>query len=192
MKAFNRAELRTLLRISTPLAAAYLAEIAMAVTDMVIVGRLGSVELAAVGLAASVFFELLLVAVGVVSIVGVLAAEAFGAGNEAGVSHATRQGLWVALVLSIPGTLIGWYLAPMLALTGQDMRVVTFAEQYLHAATWSFLPYLCFMVLRNFVSALLRTSSVMVIAVAAIGVNLFFAYGLVFGRLGLPKLGVAG
>jgi MATE family multidrug resistance protein len=192
LKAFNRAELRALLRISTPLAAAYLAEIAMAFTDMVIVGRLGSVEFAAVGLAASVFFELLLVAVGVVSIVGVLAAEAFGAGNEAGVSRATRQGLWVALVLSIPGTLIGWYLAPILALTGQDMRVVTFADKYLHAVAWSFLPYLCFMVLRNFVSALSRTNSVMVIAVAAIGVNLFFTYGLVFGRLGLPKLGVAG
>ena len=121
-----------------------------------------------------------------------LAAEAFGASNDAGVSRATRQGLWVALALSVPGTLIGWYLAPILALTGQDMRVITFADQYLHAAAWSFLPYLCFMVLRNFVSALSRTSSVMVIAVAAIGVNLFFTYGLVFGRLGLPKLGVAG
>ena len=164
----------------------------MAFTDMVIVGRLGSVELAAVGLATSVFFELLLVAVGVVSIVGVLAAEAFGANDEAGVSRVIRQGLWVALILSIPGTLIGWHLASILALTGQDMRVITFADYYLRAAAWSFLPYLCFMVLRNFVSALSRTSSVMVIAVAAIGVNLFFTYGLVFGRLGLPKLGVAG
>jgi MATE family multidrug resistance protein len=192
LNTFDHAELRTLLRISTPLAAAYLAEIAMAFTDMVIVGRLGSIELAAVGLAASVFFELLLVAVGVVSIVAVLAAEAFGAGNETGVSRATRQGLWVALVLSIPGTLIGWYLAPILALTGQDTRVIALADQYLHAVAWSFLPYLCFMVLRNFVSALSRTGSVMVIAVVAIGVNLFFTYGLVFGRLGLPKLGVAG
>jgi MATE family multidrug resistance protein len=65
-------ELRAILRISGPLAAAYLAEIAMGITDMLFVGRLGGVELAAVGLASGVLFEILIVAVGVVSIVTVL------------------------------------------------------------------------------------------------------------------------
>jgi MATE family multidrug resistance protein len=58
------AEWRAILRISGPLAAAYLAEIAMGITDMLFVGRLGSVELAAVGLASGVLFEILIVAVG--------------------------------------------------------------------------------------------------------------------------------
>ena len=69
-------------RISGPLAAAYLAEIAMGITDMLLVGRLGSVQLAAVGLASSVLFEILIVGVGVVAIVAVLAAEALGAGSS--------------------------------------------------------------------------------------------------------------
>ena len=81
-------ELRAIVRISGPLAAAYLAEIAMGITDMLFVGRLGSVELAAVGLASSVLFELLIVAVSVVSIVAVLAAEARGAGSSKGVRRA--------------------------------------------------------------------------------------------------------
>ncbi len=185
-------ELRAILRISGPLAAAYLAEIAMGITDMLFVGRLGSVELAAVGLASSVLFEILIVAVGVVSIVAVLAAEARGADSSEGVRRAVRQGFLVALILGIPGTIIGWSLAPVLAMTGQDPRVVAFADQYLHAATWAIIPYLLFVVLRSFVAALSRAGSVMVITVTAIGVNALLTYGLVFGKLGMPALGVAG
>ena len=149
-------------------------------------------ELAAVGLASSVLFEILIVAIGVVSIVAVLAAEARGAGNSEGVRRAVRQGFLVALVLGIPGTIIGWNLAPVLAMTGQDPRVIVYADQYLHAATWSIIPYLLFVVLRSFVAALSRAGSVMFVTVTAIGVNVLLTYGLVFGKLGMPVLGVAG
>ncbi|MCK5363180.1 MAG: hypothetical protein KAR22_09440, partial [Gammaproteobacteria bacterium] len=152
-------ELRAIVRISGPLAAAYLAEIAMGITDMLFVGRLGSVELAAVGLASSVLFELLIVAVSVVSIVAVLAAEARGAGSSEGVRRAVRQGFLVALVLGVPGTIVGWNLAPLLAMTGQDPRVIVFAGAYLHAAAWAIIPYLLFVVLRSFVAALSRAGS---------------------------------
>ena len=192
MKTDSLLELRAILRISGPLAAAYLAEIAMGITDMLFVGRLGSVELAAVGLASSVLFEILIVAASVVSIVAVLAAEARGAGSSEGVRRAVRQGFLVALVLGIPGTIIGWNLAPVLAMTGQDPRVIALTEQYLHAAAWVIVPYLLFVALRSFVAALARAGSVMVITVAAIGVNALLTYGLVFGQLGMPALGVAG
>jgi MATE family multidrug resistance protein len=103
-----------------------------------------------------------------------------------------RQGFLVALVLGIPGTIIGWNLAPVLAMTGQDPRVIAFTDQYLHAAAWAIVPYLLFVVLRSFVAALARAGSVMVVTVAAIGVNALLTYGLVFGQLGMPALGVAG
>jgi len=185
-------ELLAILRISGPLAAAYLAEIAMGITDMLFVGRLGGVELAAVGLASGVLFEILIVAVGVVSMVAVLAAEARGANSSEGVRRAVRQGFLVALVLGIPGTVIGWNLGPALAMTGQDPQVAVYADRYLQAAAWSIIPYLLFVVLRSFVAALSRAGSIMVITVIAIGVNALLTYGLVFGKLAMPALGVAG
>ncbi len=185
-------ELPAILRISGPLAAAYLAEIAMGITDMLFVGRLGSVELAGVGLASSVMFEILIVGVGLLSIVAVLAAEARGANDPEGVRHAVRQGFLVALVIGVPGTVVAFYLAPLLAMTGQEPRVIDFAERYLHAAAWSIIPYLLFVVLRSFVCALSRAGSVMVVTVTAIAVNAVFTFGLVFGKLGMPALGVAG
>lgn len=191
-KVQRLAESLAVLRISAPLAAAYLAEIAMGITDMLFVGRLGSVELAGVGLASSVLFEILIVAVSVVSIVAVLVAQARGAGSAEGVRNAVRQGFLVALLLGIPGTIIGFNLAPVLAMTGQEPRVVEIAERYLHAAAWFIVPYLLFVVQRSFCAALSRAAPVMVVTVAAIGVNALFTYGLVFGELGMPVLGVAG
>ncbi len=185
-------ELAAIVRISGPLAAAYLAEIAMGITDMVIVGRVGSVELAGVGLASSVLFEILIVSVGVVSIVAVLAAEARGAGSTEGVRHAVRQGFLVALLLGIPGAIGGWHLAPLLAMTGQEPDVIVFADRYLRAAAWSIIPYLLFVVLRSFLAAIARAGAVMVVTVAAIGVNALLTYGLVFGEWGMPAMGVAG
>ncbi|HLB79182.1 MAG TPA: MATE family efflux transporter [Dongiaceae bacterium] len=185
-------ELRALLRITAPLAAAYLAEMAMSFTDMAIVGRLGSVELAAVGLAANLLVSVLFICMGVVSIVGVLVAQAHGAGDDAAAGRGLRQGLWVATALSVPQMALGWYMAPLLRLTGQEEAVVLLAEQYLRGLIWCILPYMWFTVLRNFVSALARPGAIMVITVAAVGLNLAACYTLVFGKFGFPALGVAG
>ncbi len=187
-----RQEVWSLLVIAAPLAAAYLAEIAMMITDMAIVGRLGSVQLAAVGLAGDLMIEVMLFCMAIVSIVGVLVAQAIGAGDEASGAHHLRQGLWLAAALSIPGMLLSWNLTPLLALTDQDPAVLAFGEAYLHAVVWCFLPSLWFVVLRGFVAALSRPQSVMVITVVAVALNAVLTYGLVFGALGLPNLGVAG
>jgi MATE family multidrug resistance protein len=150
------------------------------------------VELAAVGLAGDVFFEFMLICMGVVSIVSVLVAQAQGAGDSEAASRAVRQGFWVATLLSVPGVVFGWYLATLFGMLGQDERVVALAREYLHAVVWAFLPGIWFVVLRNFVTALSRAGSVMVITIAAVGLNLALNYALVFGKFGLPALGVAG
>jgi MATE family multidrug resistance protein len=178
--------------IAAPLAAGYLAEVAMNLTDTVIVGRLGSVELGAVGLASNMLFGLLVPCMSIVSIVGVLAAQAHGAGDQSAIAHAVRQGFWVATLLSIPATAFGLNMGPVLRWLGQEEPVVVLAERYLAGLTWCFLPYMWFTVLRNFVAALARVMVVMVITVTAIGLNLVVVYGLVFGAFGLPALGVTG
>ncbi len=187
-----RAELRALVVIAAPLAAGFLAEMAMSVTDTIIVGRLGSIPLAGVGLAANLLFSALMVCMSVVSIVGVLAAEAHGSGQRGAISHAVRQGFWVATLLSVPAMVLGWNLAPILRWLGQEEPVIAVADAYLRGVVWCFLPYMWFTVLRNFVSALARPASIMVITIASIGLNFLAVYALVFGSFGLPTLGVMG
>lgn len=187
-----RTELQRLLAVSAPLAAGYLAEMAMTFTNMVVVGRLGSLELAAVGLGANLLLAVTLVAMAALSVTGVLAAQAHGADDEAGVARATHQGFFLASVASVPVTVAGFFPAPMLRLLGQDEAVVAVAQDYLRAAVWSFLPYLYFTVLRNFAAALARAASVMAVTVVAVGLNLVLNWVLVYGGLGVPALGVVG
>jgi MATE family multidrug resistance protein len=188
-----RLEARALCAITAPIAAGFLAEMAMNFSDTLIIGRVvGGVALGAVSLAAHVLFSLLVACMGVVSIVGAFAAQSHGACDPVAVAKTIRQGFWVATILSIPATALGWYGAPILRWLGQDGQVVAIADDYLKGLVWCFLPYMWFTVLRNFVTALHRTVSVMVISVAAIGINFAIVYGLVVGALGLPSLGVRG
>lgn len=187
-----RAEALLLARIALPLAAAYLAEVAMFITTKVVVGRLGYEELAAVGLAGEIAMEMLLICMGFLSIVGVFVAQSEGAGSKHDAGHAARQGLILALVLAAPATLAVWHLDWALRWAGQDPRVVELARPYLQAACWFVLPALLFAVLRSFVAALTRTAPVMIITVSAVGVNYVLTTGLVEGAFGLPELGVAG
>jgi multidrug resistance protein, MATE family len=188
-----RRESRTLCVITAPIAAGFLAEMAMNFSDTLIIGRaVGGVALGAVSLAAHMLFSVLVACMGVISIVGAFAAQRHGARDPAAVSTTVRQGFWVATILSVPGTALGWYIAPILRWLGQDDEVVAIADDYLKGMVWCFLPYMWFTVLRNFVTALHVTVSVMVISVAAIGVNFAIVYSLVVGAFGLPSLGVRG
>ena len=57
---------------------------------------------------------------------------------------------------------------------------------------WAILPFLCFLVLRSFLSALERPLWTLVVSAGSVPVNAVLAYGLIFGRFGLPELGLAG
>ena len=185
-------EVRTLFGISVPLVAAYLAEMGMMITDMIIVGRLGSDELAAVGLTADWFYVLLLIGMGTVSMVGVLAAQSLGAGDRQGVIDAVEQGLIAATIMSVPVMLAVWYLGPALLLAKQDARIVSLITDYSHPLTLGVLPVLWFTVLRNYVTALARASVIMLITGGALLLNLALNYTLVYGKFGFPALGVVG
>ena len=185
-------ETRTIVAISFPLMMAYIAEMGMVITDMIIVGRLGSNELAAVGLAGDWFYVLLLIGMGVVSIVGVFAAQSFGERDRQGVTDAVEQGMIAATIASVPVILAMWYLGPALGAARQDPEVVRLITGYSRVLTWAVLPALWFVVLRNYVTAMVKSSAVMSITLAALVLNLGLNYTLVFGKLGFPALGVIG
>jgi MATE family multidrug resistance protein len=185
-------EVRALAVIALPLAGAYLAEVAMVIITKIIAGKLGHLELAAVGLAGDLVFEVMMVLAGLLSVVGVLAAEAEGAGDPQATALAARQGILVATALGLPGTLAIWYMGGLLPLLGQDAEVVALASLALKALAPALLPVLWFTVLRNFVAAVGHTRSVLVITLLAVGLDALLSYGLVLGRFGLPAWGVVG
>ena len=188
----TRDEIRLQGKLVGPLLATYLAELFLYYIDHAIVGRLGADELGAVGLSGMVFVEIIVIGLAILSIVGVLAGNAFGAGNSEEVSRVVRVGLVIAVVFSIPGMIVAWFLMDLLALTGQPDVVIALGEEYVRAAIWTVPAAFGFAVLRNFVTSLSRPGVVTVVIVVALPLNFVLDWVLVFGAFGMPGYGVAG
>ena len=81
--------------LSVPLVGAQLAQLGINVTDVFIIGRLGTAELAAMVLASQYFFTLFIFGSGFSTAVVPLAAHAFAQGDRMMVRRSVRMGLWV-------------------------------------------------------------------------------------------------
>lgn len=187
-----RTEVKELLLLAGPVVAAQLGQISNGFVDTVMVGRLGSAELAGVALGNSTFFFFLLVSLGMVMAVGPMVSQAYGAGEHEPIGRSVRQGLWLGVALTIPAFVLLWNAAPVWRLMGQDEATVRIAQQYLRAIVWGFLPFLWFIALRSFVEAVSRPWPVTYIVFAGVGLNVGANYVLMYGKLGFPALGLVG
>lgn len=188
------AELRATLALGWPLVLTNLAQIALTTTDVIVLGRLGAEALAAGTLGSNLYFAILIFAIGLTNATAPMMARAFGARRRVvrDVRRTFRQGLWTAVLIALPSWLLLWHTEAILRLLGQDARLAADAQTFMRGLQWGFLPFLGFIVLRSFVSALERPLWALVITAAAIAFNAAANVVLVFGHLGLPALGIAG
>lgn len=191
-KSELRLEVQASLQLAVPLVIAQLLEAGIPLLDGVMMGLLGSQALAAGALGAVTFSTLVTVCRSMLSAVGMIAANAFGEGNIDQVSRATSQGLWLAAVLSLPMMFIIWHFDSILLLTGQEESNVLLAKTYLHAIVWGFPAAIGFSIFKEVGSALNRPQFLTVITVAGLVLNAAANYVLMFGKFGLPALGLAG
>lgn len=187
-----RAELRALLALGVPLALTQLGQILIHGTEVMLLGRLGAAPLASVTLAWTLFFACFIFAMGVVQATAPLIAIAIGARQPQQVRRTVRQGLWVALLVTLPCCMLLWHGRHLLGLLGQDELLLADAETYLRAAMFGLPAAAGFIVLRNFVSAHDRTAPVIAVTYTAVLLNLPISAGLIFGLWGLPRLEVLG
>ncbi|MBE9007023.1 MATE family efflux transporter [Fortiea sp. LEGE XX443] len=185
-------EVKQCLLLAVPLAAAQLAQSATGFVDTVMMGWLGSQTIASGGLGAAIFIFFLLITTGIIVAVSPLVAEAYGAGKPERVGKIVQQGLGISLLLGIPITLLLWHGGALLLLLGQNATTALLAQTYLRAIAWGFIPGLGFAVLKSFLSALSQPQLVMVTVVLGTLLNITANYVLMFGKLGLPALGLAG
>jgi MATE family multidrug resistance protein len=185
-------EVQATLQLAVPLVIAQILEAGIPLLDGVMMGLLGNQTLAAGALAAITFSTLASVCRSTLSAVGAIAANAFGAGKIDQVSRATGQGIWLAAAMSLPVMFIIWHFDSILLLTGQEQSNVLLAKTYLHAIVWGFPAALGFCILKEVGSAINRPQFLTVITVAGLLLNAAANYVLMFGKFGLPALGLAG
>ena len=187
-----RAELAQTIRLAVPMALTQLGQIVMMTTDLVLIGRLGDEALAAAALAHTVLFAAFTLGMGLVSAVSPLASQAYGARQPRMVRRALRVGLWAAVILGVPMTLVQFWGEDILVALGQQPQSAAMAGRYLTGMAWAIIPAWAFIALRNFMGAVNRPEPALWITLAAIPANAALAYALIYGAFGLPGLDLMG
>ena len=157
-------------------------------------GWLGPEALAAGALATNLNFAFLIFGIGLVTATAPLMAIELGRKRHSvrDVRRSVRQGIWAAVAVSLPIWAVLWNGEWIMLRLGQEPALATEAAHYLRTLQWGILPFLAFVVLRNFVSALERPMAAMWVGGAAIPVNAAIVYWLMFGGLGVTPMGLQG
>lgn len=189
-----REELRATLALAWPLILSNLTMALIQATDVVLMGWLGPHPLAASALGLNLTFVFILLGIGVVAASSPMMATALGRRASAvrEVRRSFRQACWVAVCISLASWAVLWNAETVILMLGQEPALAHDAELFLHGYMWSILPFLLFQAMRNFLSALERPTWIFIVSALGIVLNAIVCWALIFGRLGLPQLGIFG
>lgn len=195
MANFNPAlkkELRTQLSIAIPVLFAQIAQISMGVVDTVMTGRVGALDMASVALAASLWLPIVLFGQGVILALTPSVAQLRGAGRSAEVPPTVRNGLMLALMLSVPLSLLLYVISSQLEVLGVEPALATISGKYLRVMIWGLPGYLLFIAMRCAMEGFSLVRPSMVAGIVALAVNVPCNWVLIFGNLGFPAMGAVG
>ncbi|NCP88279.1 MAG: MATE family efflux transporter [Anaerolineae bacterium CG_4_9_14_3_um_filter_57_17] len=182
-----------LTHVAAPIALQNLLMSSLNMVSVILLGQLGEASVAAVGLAGQVFFLLNLVLFGIMSGSAMFTAQLWGRNDVTNI----RRVLGLAIKLGELAALVFWALtmfAPeaVLRFYSTDPLVIAPGTRYLQIFGWSYLPF----ALTFAYSAVTRSTGnvrlPLVVSIAALILNTALAWALIFGELGLPKMGTDG
>ena len=187
-------ELRAMLRLGWPLVLANLTQQAIQATDVLMMGRLGSAQLAGAILALNLTFTINVLLLGLLTASSPMMARALGQRANAvrDVRRTFRAGLWLLMLAMPPYWLLLWHVGAIMRAFGQSAELAEIGQTFLRAYMWSTAPWLLFQLLRNFVAALERPQSILWLSLGGIALNALLSWSLIFGHLGLPAMGIIG
>jgi multidrug resistance protein, MATE family len=189
-------ELGATLALGWPIILANVAIYAMTATDFIMLGRLSPRALAAGALGFNLFQPGMVLGIGIVAALSPIAAAKIGAGEggEGGeaLRRATHQSLLSAAALSLVAWIYLWRTEPILLAIGEPADLARDAGTYMRGYQWSLLPNLLFITARCIFSALERPRPTLIAGLVAVTFNALANYALVFGKLGIPALGIIG
>ncbi len=187
-----RDELGPMLRLAGPVVAAELGWMAMGVVDTLFVGRIGAEAIGAVSLGNALYFAVAIFGMGLLLGLDTLVSQAYGAGRIDECHDWLAQGLYLVAIIS-PVAMLGlWGALPASDRLGLNPAVLAQAKLYLKAVTWGTPALLLYAALRRYLQGMGVVKPIMFALVSANVVNAAADWALIYGKLGMPAMGVAG
>ncbi len=178
--------------LAYPVVLSQLGHILVTVCDSIMVGRTGTLPLAAASLGNSIFTILMIFGLGISFGITPLVAAADGRQNHRRIALLLTSGLIISTGVGVLLFLTGYILSPYLYYLRQPAEVVQLAIPYLNILCCSLVPLMLFQGLKQFAEGLSLTRQSMYLSVGANLLNFGLNYLLIFGYGGFPRMGLNG
>ena len=188
------ASIRRILPLAWPVFVGQVAVLGFATVDTLLMARHSATDLAALAVGGAAYITVFIGLMGAVLAVGPIVGQAYGAQRLLEAGHQAWQAAWLALALSLLGSVLLCFPTPFLALAQVSPEVEHKVRGYLLALALALPASLLFTVYRGFNIAVSRPKAVMALQLAGLGLKLPLSWWLATGvpALGLPALGVQG
>jgi multidrug resistance protein, MATE family len=187
-----RSELAALLQLAIPVVLSELGWMAMSIVDTIMVGRLSPAAIGAVGISSAIFYTPTLFGIGLLLGLDTLVAQAFGRGDFDDCHRALAQGVYLAIGYTPIAMLLVGIAPHFFPLMGITEAVRAPATQYIRLLVYSTLPLLVYAAFRRYLQGVGKVRPVTFALISANLVNWFGNWALIYGKLGLPAMGVRG
>jgi MATE family, multidrug efflux pump len=181
-----------LLRLSLPMVISQGAFAVMIFTDRYFMSQIEPVQMAAaLGGGVASFFSISLF-LGLLSYANALVAQYYGAGEPGKCSRVVTQGV-IITVLSIPIlVIVTYFVGKIFSAMGHEPRQVELESIYYNLLMLGSFFNLSKVCIASYFSGIGRTKVIMTCDVLGMMMNVPLSYLLIFGKLGLPEMGIAG
>lgn len=189
-----RGEMRELLWLGVPMAAAQLAQFFVFTIDILMIGRISPEDLAAAALGTVIYFFLWMLGSGPVNAVSPLVSQALGAdqNDRKDARRSVRMSIWVIFMMTPLIIVLLTFTEPLANLMGQNADVAKKAGAYVIALGPGLAFALATMALRNFLAALGKTKIPFILVMIVTAANALLNYVFIFGNFGVPRLELVG
>lgn len=187
-------EMRALLWLGIPMAAAQFIQFFVYFIDTVMIGRISPEDVAAAGLGSVIYFAFWMLGSGPVMAVSPLVSQAMGANQNdtRDARRSVRMVIWVIFMMTPLIVIMLSFTEELLLAFGQDPAVSAKAGKYVMALAIG-LPFaMATMALRNFLAALEKTLIPLILVAIGTAVNGALNYIFIFGNFGAPRLELVG
>ena len=185
-------EARALWRLAWPILIGQLANVGMSVVEVAMAGHASAHDLAGVALGVSIWNMVIITLMGIMMSVSPVVAHLVGAREFSQVPHVVRQALWQALGVGLIALLLANLASSVFDHLALEAQVRDLAKDFVVITSLALPAFAAYRVLYGYSISLNQTKPVMVIALGALLLNAVVNWLLVFGKLGLPRLGGLG
>jgi len=179
-------------KLAAPVMLGMLGHTFVSFVDNIMVGQLGTAELAAVSLGNSFMFIAMSLGIGFSTAITPLIAEADSSNNFLKAKSTFKHGLFLCTILGITLFLLLFFAKPLLYFMKQPPEVVDLALPYLDLVAFSLIPLIVFQAFKQFSDGLSMTKYPMYATLIANIANVILNYILIFGKFGFPAMGIVG